>query len=142
MEVQTAIDLINNLCYSPGWSFECTDYTKRHEGTIHVLVRYPAHETNRPEAKDGYPVMNEGRASYMLMVHGLDMEAFYHTIAWMLMDIHEHEMREALRVPPTYWSPFHPHHIDGIRRWEKHPKHVKRIRAQQKDLKFGVPLYP
>lgn len=140
MEVSTAIDIIGNIVYSPGWEFEVTDYTKRHEGTIHILVRYPCHETARDHAIDGYPQQQEGRAAFMIMVHGLNDVDLYHAIAWMIMDIHEHEMREILRVKPSYWSPFHPHQINGMKRWAKHPKHVKRIKSQQADLKFGVPL--
>lgn len=138
MEIRTAIDLVNEMVYLPNWSFEATDHGKRFEGTVAVKVTYPAVETNRPEAREGYPVENRPYATFPLMVHGMCNQDLYYGLGVVIMKIYEHEMREALRIKPTYWAPFHPHHIDGIKRWTKSRKHSKRWELQLNDLQFGL----
>lgn len=139
MDVNTAIELVGQLAYFPGWEFEASDHCKRFEGSITVKVTYPSFETNRPEAKEGYPVENRPYATFPLMVHEMSNATdLYYAIGQVIMKIYDHEMREALRVKPTYWAPFHPHQIDGIRRWRKSRRHAKRWEMQLSDLQFGL----
>lgn len=138
MEAQTAIELIGQVVYFPEWEFEATDHCSRFEGSITVKVTYPAWETNREEAREGYPVKNRPYATFPVMVHGMCAEDLYYALGIVLMRIQEHEMREALRIKPTYWSPFHPHKIDGIKRWTKARKHARRYELQLADLQFGI----
>ena len=73
------------------------------------------------------------------MVHEMhDAMDLYYGISQVIQKINDHEMREALRIKPTYWAPFHPHQIDGIRRWRKARKHAKRWEMQLSDLQFGL----
>lgn len=138
MEVESAMALINDLTYFPGWEFEVSDHCKRFEGSVTVKVTYPSFETNRKEASEGFPVENHPYATFPLMVHGMTAEDLYYAMGHILMSIYEHEMREALRVKPTFWAPFHPHRIDGIKRWTKARKHAKKWRMQMPDLQFGI----
>jgi|SRR5579862_1211207 len=138
MEVTTAMALIDNLVYFPGWEFETTDHCKRFEGSITVKVTYPSFETNRKEATEGYPVENKPYATFPIMVHGMSADDLHYAMGHIIMSIYEHEMREALRIKPTFWAPFHPHRIDGIKRWGKARKHAKKWRMQMPDLQFGI----
>jgi hypothetical protein len=138
MEIRTAIELIGEMVYFPGWEFAATDHSRRFEGSIAVKVTYPSVETNRVEAYAGYSVVNKPYATFPIMVHGMRAEDLYYALSIVLMKINEHEMREALRIKPSYWAPFHPHHIDGIRRWNKSRKHSKQWELQLNDLQFGL----
>lgn len=138
MDTNTAIDLIKEVAYLPGWQFEATDHSNRFEGTISLKITYPAVETNRKEAREGYPVENRPYATFPLMVHGMCTEDLYYALGNVLMKVYEHEMREGLRIKPTFWAPFHPHKIDGIKRWSKSAKHAKKWAMQMPDLQFGI----
>jgi hypothetical protein len=52
----------------------------------------------------------------------------YRKLAYAILEIEEHEMREYFRISPTFWAPFHPHQYDGMKRWGKY----------HEDLKFGL----
>lgn len=119
MQTQTAIRLIDEMVYKPGWRFECTEGTDRFEGAVRMAVHYPALELGRSEAEHGYGLERADTiANFMLMVAACDNEvALYRIVAEKIMLIEEHEMREALRVRPTFWAPFHPHRQDGMERW-------------------------
>lgn len=140
MRVDTAISLIKSLVYKPGWIFEPTDNTKRFESSICLKVTYPATNSDREEAAAGFPTPIPPRgayASFVIMTEGMDDVRLYGAIAEILMAIEEHEMREFLRTAPTYWSPFHPHNTDGIRRWaEVTGRDYKAV--LQSDTSFGL----
>lgn len=59
-------------------------------------------------------------------------------MAHILMVIEEHEMREFLRIAPTYWAPFHPHHTDGIRRWIGSANVASEWQMVIPDMHFGI----
>ena len=118
MLVETAIALIENLAYFPGWKLTATDHTNRFENTVCVKVDYVAQETGRDNARCGYPETISTYARFPIVVDDCDDSIdLYRKVANGLLKIYAHEMREALRVGPSYWAPFHPHNIDGIRRW-------------------------
>jgi hypothetical protein len=128
METDTAIELISQLAYKPGWVFEASDHCHRFEGTIILKVSYPAHETAREKARDGYPDTNQPHATFPIQVHRLDATELYRAVLNVIAEIDSHEAREYLRVSPTYWAPFHPHNIDGMERWG----------TPERDLTFGL----
>jgi hypothetical protein len=139
MQVSSAIRLINSLVYLPGWAFEATDHCNRFEDSVSVTITYPAVETNKDKAEEGYPLENRPHASFPLMVGAIndDIE-LYRLILHVIGEINTHEAREALRVQPTYWAPFHPHKQGGIAAWidtenvcAQHDKYLP-------DLKFGI----
>lgn len=128
METQSAIELISQLVYKPEWTFEAKDHCHRFEGAIALTITYPARESAREDAAEGYPHVNHPYATFPIQVHGMCAEDLYRAILKIIGEIEMHEAREFLRVKPTYWAPFHPHQIDGMRRWGE----------PEKDLNFGL----
>jgi hypothetical protein len=159
MYIDTAKALIGNLIYKPGWEFICEDGTSRFEGAVVLTIWYPCPDSNRDNARLGYPdvepcatVKNgkeidagtptirpdgRARASFTLMIGDCDDIGLYYLIDRAIAKIDDHERREFMRTKPTYWAPFHPHHADGIERWAKATgqpfEHV-----QNCDLTFGL----
>lgn len=139
MDIQTAIDLISQITYKPGWIITSRDNSKRFESSICVDITYPATNSDRSEAPDySTPILPNGaRASFAVMVNKLDNVALYAAICQFIMTIEEHEMREFFRINPTYWAPFHPHKTDGMARWAAMhdiPVHIQTY----KDMTFGL----
>lgn len=117
MEITSAIALVNNLIYKPGWQFIATDHSDRFEGSIKVRIDYPARNSNRDQAMTGYPEEIATYASFPVIVRDLDDSGLYREIMDAIICIESHEAREFLRVSLTGWAPFHPHRIDGMKRW-------------------------
>jgi hypothetical protein len=137
MQVQDALDHVNALVYKPKWRISATDHTKRFEGTIQVRIDYPAFNSNRDKAAEGYPEEIMTYATFPLIVGDCDEFGLYLRIIKALIDIDTHEIREFLRLQPTYDAPFHPHRIDGMKRWaERNGLDVTASMAE--DLKFGI----
>lgn len=134
MEVQSAVELVNQVIYKPGWNFEAEPHTPRFEGTISVCITYPAADSGSnsfPEAwRDGFLHLVPGgaKARHPIVVSDVDDVGLYKRLIDVILDIEEHEAREFLRILPTGWAPFHPHRVDGMRRWGK----------MEHDLHFGL----
>lgn len=128
MNVSSAIRLVNELVYKPGWSFTAEDHTNRFEGSIKVRIDYPALNSNRERAEHGYDEEIKTYASFAMIVLDCDDVSLYRKVIERVIEIEIHEAREFLRVEPTFWAPFHPHRIDGMKRWG----------AVESDLQFGV----
>lgn len=133
MEISSALELVNNLVYKPGWKFTAEDHSNRFEGTIRVRVDYPALNSNREKAAEGYPEEINTYATFPLIVADCGDESLYFRIIEAIVMIEKHEAREFLRVAPTMWAPFHPHRIDGMRRWGKFTGE-----PMISDLQFGI----
>ena len=136
MDVNSAIALIGAVIYRPGWTIEAKDHTNRFEGSICVKITYPAQETGREMALQGYPENNRPYAEFPLVVRDLDQLGLYAELLDAILEIESHEAREYLRIHPTGWAPFHPHQIDGMMRWGKSRNHF--ARALRNDLQFGI----
>lgn len=134
MEIASAIALVDTIVYRPGWKFTARDHSKRFEGTICVRVDYVAQETAREQAAKGYPVDNTPYAEFPIIVRDLDTNGLYGEIMKMILEIESHEAREYFRVAPTFWAPFHPHRIDGMKQWAEQEATVN-VRP---DLQFGL----
>lgn len=121
MRVASAIELIGQLVYKPGWQFQAEDHTSRYENSICLTIRYPAVNSDRAEACQGFPngIRPDGlaRASFCIMLGNDSDLQLYRKVSDCIMEIEYHEMREFLRVKPTFWAPFHPHNLEGIERW-------------------------
>jgi hypothetical protein len=128
MYVDSAIKLISTMVYKPGWSFEATDHTNRFEGTVHVKVHYTALNSNRDQAELGYPETIETYAQFAFHVLECDEADICRHMLDAIVAIETHEAREFLRLLPTFESPFHPHRVDGMKRWG----------ALETDLQFGL----
>lgn len=128
MEIPSALELVRNVIYRPGWEFTAEDHSARFEGTITVKISYPSRNANRDQAAIGYPQEIQPNATFPLIVADCDAESLYRKILAAILKIEEHEAREFFRVNPTCWAPFHPHRLDGMRRWG----------AVEYDLLFGI----
>jgi hypothetical protein len=118
MEVPSAVALVNALIYKPNWTIRAEDNTARFEGTICVFIDYPARSLNRDQAASGYPEEIMTKAAFRLTVSDCnDDTTLYRKVIDSILRIETHEAREALRVFPTYWAPFHPHREGGMMRW-------------------------
>lgn len=133
MNVESAVRLVNQLVYKPGWLITATDHSMRFEGTICVRFEYPAIETGRGNAELGYPEDVRPYANFPMIVADCTDEDLYYRILCKIREIEIHEARETLRVQPTYWAPFHPHQIDGMRRWAE-----RTGGSIEDDLRFGI----
>ncbi|MEU5930011.1 hypothetical protein AB0L49_36300 [Streptomyces antimycoticus] len=118
METKSAVELIHQLDYKPGWSITAEDYTRRFEGTVMVMFVFPAFHSDRHLAPEGYPSHTDASyAKFTIMVSDCDDITLYRRVLEKIIEIETHEAREFLRVRPTYWAPFHPHRTDGMKRW-------------------------
>lgn len=129
MNTDSALGLINQIIYRPGWVITAEDFTHRFEGTITVKIEYPSQSTDRVEAAGGYATPIVAHATFSLVVGDLnDDTALYRSVLTKILAIEAHEAREFFRVEPTSWAPFHPHRIDGMKRWGQ----------PDTDLTFGI----
>jgi hypothetical protein len=141
MRIDSAIALINQIVYKPGYTLEAVDHTKRFEGTVKVTLRYVAPETGRDNAAQGYPEIISTYAEFPVAVGDLTGPAaavcLYRRILDAILQVESHEAREALRVQPTLWSPFHPHTLDGIDQWNATASSTQRPELVA-DFQFGI----
>ena len=128
MKVKSALDLINAIVYKPGWRISATDHRDRFEGSIIVRIDYPARNSNRDQAANGYPAEIRTYAKFPLIVKDCTDIDLWRKIVWKIIEIETHETREFFRVQPSLWAPFHPHRIDGMKRWG----------TEEIDLMFGI----
>lgn len=137
MRTETAIELINhNLIFFPGWHLGAKDHTKRFEGTIILRIDYHTWETGRENAAQNYPQEIDTYAEFPIVVVDMANDVdLYREIICCIMKVWEHETREALRVKGSLWSPFHPHAVDGMKRWVETTPRGDRIMP---DLQFGI----
>jgi hypothetical protein len=117
MLVESAVNLIGTIVYWPGWVFTAVDHTNRFEGSIKLRIDYPARETGRENARHGYPETITTYATFPIVVDKLDDVGLWREVMRCICQIDQHEAREAFRIGPTLWAPFHPHAVDGMERW-------------------------
>lgn len=119
MDASSAITIINEaLVFAPGWTITAEPFTERFENTIKVSVNYPACQTARDDAKEGYPHVIHADASFVMVCDCNDTaDLFRKLLEEVIFPIQHHEAREMLRLKPTFWAPFHPHKIGGMEAW-------------------------
>lgn len=116
MQVETATSLISQLVLKPGWEVEAWQ-SFRFEGTVTLRFTYPTNNFNREEAPD-YDFPIRPTADFNISVTDIDDPTdLYLLVLDKILEVEKHEWREAFRVAPTYWAPFHPHRLDGMKRW-------------------------
>ncbi|WP_282795220.1 hypothetical protein [Streptomyces sp. CC224B] len=133
METESAIKLIGEVIYKPGWELNARDHSSWCEGAIVVGVYHPIVNSNRGQADAGHPNEVTAYAEFPLVVADCTDEDLYAALLRVIMQIEEHEAREFLRVRPTGWAPFHPHRVTGMRRWAD-----RTGKGMLADLQFGV----
>jgi hypothetical protein len=136
MDISTAIELVSQVVYKPGYTLSADDHSKRFEGTILLRIDYHAYASERSEAPE-YKREIDTYATFPVMVADCDdITALYRRILDCLMTVELHEAREFLRVAPTNWAPFHPHKVDGMKRWAEYKDRVSAPVFD--DFKFGL----
>lgn len=138
MDVERAIDLINNLVLQPGWKITAVDHTSRFQGGVHVRVDYHCPNSNRDKAKSGYPEMIDTYATFAFSVAQCDETEVYFNVLMRLIEIHVHETREFMRIGGTWEAPFHPHRIDEMKLWDRLAHGVTLKSGVDSDLQFGL----
>jgi hypothetical protein len=143
MKVETAMKMINDeLIFIPGWKFTARDHRNRFQDSIILRIDYPAQNSNRDQvtgenAENPYPESIMTYAEFpMIIADGCTTDDLFGYVGDCIMKIQEHEMREFLRIKGTGWAPFHPHHTDGMIRWES--RHHNATPAMMSDLQFGI----
>lgn len=118
MECSSALRLIEQVIFMPGWRLEAEDHTKRFEDAILLTIHYPARSTARADAEAGYPEEIVTYARFVVLAGDCDSdEDLWRVLMEKILLVLEHEAREYFRIKPTSWAPFHPHRRDGMRRW-------------------------
>jgi hypothetical protein len=139
MNVDTAVRLVNEIKFFPGWQFEASDHCNRFEESITVKVSYPSWETNKEVVMSDTWEANRPHATFPLMVGNIkDDLHLYRVLMHVISEINSHEAREAFRVAPTYWAPFHPHKTGGIMQWIDTESVCEDYRRYLPDMHFGV----
>lgn len=116
MDVQTAIKIAGSLGYKPGWTITANP-DERFEAAICVKIGYPGPDFSRRYAPEYSEAARDQLATFVLMVGDLSFDEFLRKIFDFLLACETHEAREAYRLAPSWWAPFHPHKRDGINRW-------------------------
>lgn len=141
MRIATAIALIDNVVYKPGYGFTAHDHTRRFEGTVKVRLSYAAPETGRANAADGYPETIKTYAEFTIAVGDLEGTdaalGLYRRLLDAVLEVEAHEAREAFRVRPSLWAPFHPHQLDGIEAWRT-TEAMCQPEELTRDFQFGI----
>lgn len=117
MNTNSAIALIGQITFKPGWRFTATSLDDRFENCVRLRIEYPARLTNRGQAPQGYPIEVEPSAEFALLVGQCDELSLLRQVFDCIMKVECHENREFYRIAPTWWAPFHPHRHDGMERW-------------------------
>jgi len=121
MRVDTALTLVNEgLALPPHWEVWAEDHTNRFEDSICLHVNITnARSSDREFAPQYKNEVNGGaRAKFVVPVGDCtDAEDLVFRVILAIVEDFTHEVREFVRVANTSWAPFHPHKIDGIKRW-------------------------
>lgn len=131
MDVNEALNLLEEVIYKPDWTVTATDHTSRFQDSVCIRVDYKAFNTNRALARKGYPEIIDTYATFPLIVGDIVGE----DELWMqglkvLLAIETHESREFFRIKrEDFRAPFHPHRIEGMNKWPTDP---------MVDLQFGI----
>lgn len=117
MKTETAITLINQLSYKPGYRFEAHDYCHRFEDTICLTIHCPTWSTDRKDAQKEYQGAElDLRTKFLIQVGEFtSQEELFRAVLDQIIKLETHEAREFLRVGDTKWAPFHPHKAEGQR---------------------------
>ena len=138
MDVQTGIDLIDQISYKPGWEFHAEDYTAKFEGSIKVRIEYPAYDSSREYSEEDKlrPIKTYGE--FALMVGDIiEPNQLYRRVLDALTKIELHEMREFLRLKGGMFAPFHPHTVRGMRNWNEYVS-PDLLADLASDFQFGI----
>jgi len=116
MDNSTAVNLINNLHYMPGWSFEAFD-----TGGPSIVTRATIETVNSNQDQAFRRSPERITLERNALVHPVDYATENDLTAALftwIMEIQIHETREFLRVGKDLRAPFHPHRPEGEQAWD------------------------
>lgn len=115
-DVHAAERLASEIMYKPEWSI----YPGEIDGdTLCVFVDIYTRNSDREEARRGYPTWFTITTSITVDVSNMDRDGFLAAIIAAIVQIEAHEAREFFRVrSDDYAAPYHPHRPEGIAAWE------------------------
>lgn len=128
MELSTAVTLINDAAFLPGWQIVAEDHTRRFGGTIKLSTVLDTVDTNRENVArddDGRPyfvhnIDGGARAAFEVYVGDVqDREQLALKVVDKLTEVFRHEAREALRWGDTLDASLHPHRPEGMSAHER-----------------------
>ena len=117
MDNSTAVKIINNLKFMPGWSFDAIDAGNE---TVMARVLIETVNSNRDQARLGYPQkVTLERGSVIHPQDYATADDLSAAVFTWLTEIWLHEAREFLRLGSDYLrAPFHPHKLSGENAWD------------------------
>jgi len=119
VDAQEAIEIISQMTYMPGWKLRAEPAWSATDRELWVTVTYDTPDSSVAYAPT-YPMILHGIGSGFYVEPDVARTAddIARQVADGLMGIHEHEMREFLRIrSEDYRAPFHPHQEAGRRAW-------------------------
>lgn len=118
MDAQEAIEIVSQMTYMPGWTLRAEPAWLETDRELWVTVTYDAPDS-RVEYAPAYPyTIRPMTGFYVEPDAARTVDDIARQVADGLMGIHEHEMREFLRIRSEgYRAPFHPHQEAGRRAW-------------------------
>jgi len=127
MQASRATQIIEDVVYKPGWKFEAL-VSDRFEEAVTLQISYAAPNFSRENAPD-YLERTMANASFMrLCTPDCTDDSIVEWVFHCIMQVEQHEAREAFRLAPMMYAPFHPHRQDGMQRFGD----------PDGDLRFGV----
>lgn len=140
MNVESACALLNNIEFKRNgadWKIHAEPF-ERFEDAIILNIAYPVIDSSRDHwdtpigevQSDGNKKEQYYVSTRWVILAGCctDELGLYREFLDKVALIDSHEAREALRIKPTKWAPFHPHRTGGMERWGD----------VEGDTKFGV----
>lgn len=117
MDNETAVNMINDLHFMPGWSFQAIDSGGR---TIFARALIETVNSNQDQALKGYPqhVILERGLLVRPDEYATEGDLSEALFSWCY-EILTHEAREFFRIGPDMRAPFHPHRPEGERAWSQ-----------------------
>lgn len=119
MKTDTARWMISRMHYFPNWTIRVTDIPEGPDGFVDVTFLVETWNTDRENARAGYPERVTLERQRLLDVRGLDEFGLRCLVFSVITDIEQHERREAFRVGRDMHAPFHPHRLSGDRNWKR-----------------------
>lgn len=118
MRVEDVVNLVNyGIIVMPGWQLEANDYTARHEHAVCLTITYETFDYRQSEAPD-YSTPINPHAKFIIDAELMvNMDDVVREVIKACVKVCEHEIREAMRIGPTWHGPFNPHTTRGREQW-------------------------
>jgi len=114
METASAVELINDIHFMPGWRISAELNWWSRGRLVEVTCEVDTVNSDRDMALRGYPQKITIAPSMVINPADVsDADELYAGILGWLVELFTHEAREFLRVGNGMEAPFHPHKAEG-----------------------------